>query len=104
MRIQYTLLILAGMTAAPLAGCAIYPEPLTTAELSDAASANAAHVASDQEPVTRSISLYEAMARALKYNLDFRVEMMQRSRNAACDTRGRLSWSKPLIFSPPQLW
>ena len=74
MRIQYTLLILAGMTAAPLAGCAIYPEPLTTAELSDAASANAAHVASNQEPVTRSISLYEAMARALKYNLDHRVE------------------------------
>ncbi|MFW2590139.1 TolC family protein [Sagittula sp. SSi028] len=31
-------------------------------------------VASEQEPVTKSIDLYEAMARALKYNLDQKVE------------------------------
>ena len=30
----------------------------------------------DQEPIKGSIGLYEAMARALKYNLDYRVEMM----------------------------
>ncbi len=32
-----------------------------------------------QEPVTAPISLYEAMARAIKYNLDFRVEIMEKA-------------------------
>lgn len=31
---------------------------------------------SDQEPISGSLSLYEAMARALKYNLDAKVEIM----------------------------
>jgi outer membrane protein TolC len=31
-------------------------------------------VSADQEPVTKSIDLYEAMARALKYNLDQKIE------------------------------
>ena len=57
-----------------LGGCSINPSPLTDAELSAAASANAESVASNQEPVTKAVSLYEAMARSLKYNLDHRVE------------------------------
>lgn len=65
------------MTAHMLAGCAISPEPLTSAELSENASQVAAAVTADQEPITGAIDLYEAMARALKYNLDHRVEMMQ---------------------------
>ena len=36
-------------------------------------------VVRDQEPVHGPISLYEAMARALKYNLDYHVEIMQKS-------------------------
>jgi outer membrane protein TolC len=60
--------------AGALAGCAVYPTPLTDAELAEVADANQATVTADQEPVTGSISLYGAMARALKYNLDHRVE------------------------------
>jgi outer membrane protein TolC len=32
---------------------------------------------SDQEPVTRPITFYEAAARALKYNLDYRLKLME---------------------------
>ncbi|MEQ1669326.1 MAG: TolC family protein [Hyphomicrobium sp.] len=57
-----------------MGGCAIYPTPLSEAELAAAADTNQASVTADQEPVKGAISLYDAMARALKYNLDHRVE------------------------------
>jgi outer membrane protein TolC len=73
---QFTrkLAVLALGVCAALSGCAVYPEPLSQAELTAAADANTSAVTADQEPVSESISLYGAMARALKYNLDHRVE------------------------------
>ena len=59
---------------AVLSGCAVYPTPLTDVELQAAATTNESQVTADQEPVNGAVSLYEAMARALKYNLDHRVE------------------------------
>ena len=58
-----------------LGGCTVTPKPLTPAELATRADENAAKVAANQEPVSAPIDLYEAMARALKYNLDYKVEM-----------------------------
>lgn len=66
--------LLAIVMAAGLSGCAVHPTPLTDAELTTAATDNQSEVTANQEPVTREIALYEAMARALKYNLDHRVE------------------------------
>lgn len=60
--------------AAGLSGCAVSPTPLTDVELADAAYANQTSVTADQEPIRGDIALYEAMARAIKYNLDHRVE------------------------------
>ncbi|WP_298686084.1 TolC family protein [uncultured Sphingomonas sp.] len=68
-------LALAGL----LAGCAVTPKPLTAAELSKTADQNRVQVTANQEPVTAPIDLYEAMARALKYNLDYRVGLMQQA-------------------------
>ena len=62
-----------------LAGCAIGPDPLTYPQLQEISDHNTARVTADQEPMAGAISLYEAMARALKYNLDFKVEIMQKS-------------------------
>lgn len=62
------------LLSAGLMGCVVNPESLTQAELSNAADENQSLVTADQEPVSGAISLYEAMARALKYNLDHRVE------------------------------
>jgi outer membrane protein TolC len=60
-----------------MAGCAIDPERLTTAELASSASDNLNRVTANQEPISGSIDLYEAMARALKYNLDHKVEVFE---------------------------
>ncbi|MCH9806874.1 MAG: TolC family protein [Alphaproteobacteria bacterium] len=58
-------------------GCALQPESLSIDELSSYAEDKRWRSTIDQEPVHGPIGLYEAMARALKYNLDSRVEMME---------------------------
>ncbi|MBM7069285.1 TolC family protein [Actibacterium sp. 188UL27-1] len=56
----------------------VTPDPLTEAELQNIAAGRLAnYVQADQEPVSGSINLYEAMARAIKYNLDRQVELKQ---------------------------
>ena len=50
-------------------GCAVLPEPVSDHEFQVTAQKNIAAVSSDQVPVDGPIDLYEAMARALKYNL-----------------------------------
>lgn len=66
--------ILALCFGVALSGCAVHPTPLTDTELAVAAEENHSKVAAEQEPITKPVTLYEAMARALKYNLDHRVE------------------------------
>jgi outer membrane protein TolC len=63
--------------AALLAGCTVTPKPLAPSELATKAESNFQRVDAEQEPVSGAIDLYEAMARALKYNLDYKVEMME---------------------------
>jgi outer membrane protein TolC len=58
-----------------LSGCTLQPESLSTAEMSLATAGLPVEAVQDQEPVISDISLYEAMARALKYNLDHQVEL-----------------------------
>lgn len=62
--------------AACLAGCTVTPVPLEDSEISDRAANYLSRVTAGQEPITGAIDLYEAMARALKYNLDHQVEAM----------------------------
>jgi outer membrane protein TolC len=69
-------LLLSLSATALLAGCAVKPEPLTPSDLQTTAERNFQTVDADQEPVAAPIDLYEAMARALKYNLDYKVELM----------------------------
>ena len=59
-------------------GCAIEPIQLTTDEVRSRVKEDRADLTKDQEPVSGPIDLYEAMARALKYNLDARVELMHK--------------------------
>jgi outer membrane protein TolC len=69
-------LLLGLSVTALLTGCAVKPEPLTPSDLQSTAERNFQTVDADQEPVAAPIDLYEAMARALKYNLDYKVELM----------------------------
>jgi outer membrane protein TolC len=74
--------ILGVSLAALLAGCHVTPKPITPGELATRADENAAQVTANQEPVAAPIGLYDAMARALKYNLDYKVEMMDEALKA----------------------
>jgi outer membrane protein TolC len=68
-----------GLLALPfmVSGCAMSPSPLTDEQISGLTMANIARVTAGQEAVQGQISLYEAVARALKYNLDDQVAVMQ---------------------------
>ena len=50
---------------------------LDDAAMADASAVMRAEIAGASEPITQDITLYEAMARALKSNLDHRVAMME---------------------------
>ncbi len=60
-----------------IAGCTVVPKVLTDAEIRSRVDQDMHALTEDQEPIRGPIDLYEAMARALKYNLDTRVELMQ---------------------------
>jgi len=60
-----------------LGGCAVHPRPLTPEQRAATLEADQAAMFGEQAPVTGPITLDEAMARALKYNLDNRVKMME---------------------------
>jgi outer membrane protein TolC len=75
--------IAAGSLGIVMGGCAIAPSPLTESELSHLAGKQAEQATANQEPISGALTLYEAMARAVKYNLDYRVEMMTQSLRGA---------------------
>lgn len=62
-----------------LGGCAITPEPLTLAEQAQRADQDRLALFRDQEPISRPISLGEAVARAIKYNFDYRLTAMEQA-------------------------
>ena len=71
------LLTLAAVLAGSLAGCGLQPEPLTPLQVAGYAADKKARYTEGQEPITRPIGLDEAIARGLRYNLDYRVEAFQ---------------------------
>jgi len=67
-----------------LSGCRVTPDPLPFKKnaIESEKSLNEA-IKHAQEPVTKPVSLYEAMARAVKYNLDKQIELMEESTKLA---------------------
>jgi len=70
--------VLFGVLLFLLGGCAVIPVPLTSEEIKEQAEKDKAQLTKDQEAVTGPISLYEAIARALSYNLDLRLELAKK--------------------------
>ncbi|WP_269631048.1 TolC family protein [Pelomonas sp. BJYL3] len=69
--------LLAVLVTAAFAGCAIQPQALSPDERQAALKAGRTEMFQQQEPVQGPITLDEAMARAIKYNLDHRVKLME---------------------------
>ncbi len=57
-----------------LGGCAVIPEPLTELEISSLAAQVEGDVTAGQESLNGAVTLYDAMSRAIRYNLDHRVQ------------------------------
>jgi outer membrane protein TolC len=65
--------------AVALAGCSVVPQPLTPREVRDRFAADQFLIYAAQEPIIGPIDLDTAIARALKYNLDYRLKLMERA-------------------------
>src|SRR5688572_5167812 len=66
-----------------LAACtAVKEQPLTEDDKRERAKADQVTMYANQEPVTGPITFYEAAARALKYNLDYRLKLMESALSA----------------------
>lgn len=66
-----------GLAVVLLSGCSVTPVALTPDEIQQGSAADMSAMFENQEPVTGPITLYEAIARAVKYNLDHRLKMME---------------------------
>lgn len=71
--------VLAALAALAAAGCAVQPQPLTPEERQAAVKDGLSRMFSEQEPIQGPVTLEEAMARAIKYNLDHRVKLMEQA-------------------------
>ncbi|WP_397474299.1 TolC family protein [Pusillimonas sp.] len=71
------LLALSCLTLA-LVGCgAIQPKPFTDDEIKERVEQDRVQMYADQEPITAPIDFHGAAARALKYNLDYKLKLME---------------------------
>lgn len=77
LRVPRPALIALAVASALLAGCAVRPEPFTQAERKQTVQDVRTGLFAQQQPVTGPITLDEAMARAISYNLDHRQKMME---------------------------
>jgi outer membrane protein TolC len=65
------------LAALVLAGCAIAPKPATDAEVAKRVTEDRSKMFVNQEPVGGPLTYSDVAARALKYNLDFRLKAME---------------------------
>jgi len=74
-RLPQTLVAVA--IAALVAGCSVAPKAITADEVRERVKTDTARMYVDQAPITAPIAMEEAVARALKYNLDYRLKKME---------------------------
>ncbi len=65
--------------ASIVSGCGITPKPISQEQVANFALTDMANIYKQQEVVPEVLSLSEAMARSLKYNLDNRVKLMEQA-------------------------
>ena len=71
--------VLAVLVALLLAGCAFTPKPITPEDQKMLLRQDRVRAQKDVEPVGASLSMHEAIARGLKYNLDHRSKMLEQA-------------------------
>ena len=71
------VLISAIFTVLLLSGCNLNPIPITPDERMETMMTDQAEMYAKQEPINAPLTFYDALARALKYNFDHRLTMME---------------------------
>lgn len=72
--LRYACLVTSALV---LTACTIRPDPLSLEQVRRQVEADTAVMFSDQEPMAAPITLADAMARALKYNMERRLSLME---------------------------
>ncbi|MHA6493531.1 TolC family protein [Pseudomonas borbori] len=65
------------MLTLAISGCAVTSEPIDRSVSKQRAESDLQAMYKDQEPLSGTLTLHEAMARAVKYNLEARLKMME---------------------------
>lgn len=78
--LSYFKLFICTLLAFSLASCVVKPKPITPHERAARIRKDWQAMFNNNEPLkSRKIDIYQAMARALKYNLDIRLKMMEQA-------------------------
>ena len=93
---KLSLVIVAGILAS---GCTVTPEPLSLEALEQKSQARLGEFTANQEAISAPISLYDAMARAVKYNLDYKVELFEEALRASESKLSHLDLLPDLVAS-----
>ena len=67
----------ASVLALAISGCAVTSEPIERSVSEQRARSDLHGMYKDQEPLSGPLTLHEAMARAVKYNLEGRLKIME---------------------------
>lgn len=87
------------LVAALLAGCSIVPQAVTEPQVQERARRDQQTMYAGQEAVRGPIGLDEAVARALKYNLDYRLKVMEAALSAGLADVSRFDMLPKLVAS-----
>ncbi|MDR2839304.1 MAG: TolC family protein [Azonexus sp.] len=99
MKIAYRPQCLIALTAAVLAGCAVTPQPMTQEAVRERVQADQSRIYSNQEEIAAPIGFDEALARALKYNLDYRLKVMESAVNISMAELSRYDMLPNILVS-----
>jgi outer membrane protein TolC len=72
-------LFLTVFIATTLAGCSMYPKPITDEQQSKLTASDQENLTAGQKVPSQKITIYDAMARAIKYNFAHRLQQMEES-------------------------
>lgn len=72
-------ILIAALFISSLAGCSFMPKQLSIEEQKNLLAADRIQAQKDVEPIGKELTLHEAVARGLKYNIDYRSKMMEQA-------------------------
>jgi len=93
---KISFLILAAVVAS---GCSVSPKPLSLEEMRTKSSQRLQQFTAGQEKIVQPVGLYEAMARAIKYNLDYKVEIYEQALRTSESNLANIDMLPDLVVS-----